>query len=95
MAQWNPPRRPEWAGVIVRFPHDQFIAIQMQNPEVRLEVEREFVRSWDILEPIHHINTHYVVNLSGHGIRWTGHHQRGHDLWVPEQLEAGRKEIEE
>lgn len=89
-----PGKPPEWAGVIVRFSDTTFLALQMEFPQVRVEIERT-VQGWGGSERPVRTFTDYDIHLVGRAMTWAQHHQQGRNLWVPQELEAGRKVIDQ
>lgn len=83
-------RRPNWAGVALRFLDGGIFTVQLAYPEVVMEAQHEYRRDslWDAPE---HVETRYSIQINGFGGGWE---RTGSGFHVPQGEIEARREIE-
>jgi hypothetical protein len=80
------PPRPEWAGFLLRYPNDTFFGGQVDQPRILIE--------WSVTWTSRAVSRDIDIRIMGQTMRWHQPGQQGRDLWVPQEIEHGRKEID-
>lgn len=84
-------RRPNWAGIALRFPDGGIFTVQVAYPEVVMEAQHEYRRDslWEVPELV---ETRYSIQVNGFGTGWE---RSGTGFHVPVAEIEARREIEE